>query len=192
MVKYLIKIFIKNVYWKVYSRTISNPKLPSQIKSILFVCKGNICRSPFAEHYASKYYSISDHLLYCSAGIHVELPKFPPLEAIVSASKFGIDIHDHQSREINYTMIEECDLITVMEAWQYNYLRRIFKEFRSKIFLLPLFERQEGVPDSFYNIYNIKDPYGKNVTEFDECFRRINNCLAGLFSDINNDRQLAR
>jgi protein-tyrosine phosphatase len=179
-----IKTIMKNIYWSIYGRTISNPVLPSNIKSILFVCKGNICRSPFAEHYASKYFSASNQLLYYSVGIKVEYPKPPPIEAIVSAKNFGIDLHDHKSREINYRLMEEYDLIIVMETWQHKYLRRNFRSFKNKIFLLPLFKKQEVVPDSFYNIYNIRDPYGKNVAEFDKCFRDINNCLDGLFSDI--------
>lgn len=191
MNKKLLKKHVSNFYWSIYGRTISNPKLPLNIKSILFVCKGNICRSPFAEYFASKYISVANPLLYYSAGIQVDYPKPPPLEAIVSARNFEIDLNGHMSREINYTLMEEYDLITVMETWQYNNLRRIFKEFRSKICLLPLFERHEGTSCGSYNIYNIKDPYGKNVSEFDECFRKINSCLTGLFLAINDNNKLA-
>jgi len=192
MINKHIKAIIKDYCWSVYDKTISNPMLPSHIKSVLFVCKGNICRSPYAEYYASKYLSTSIPLLYYSAGIKVQYPKPPPAEAIVSARNFGIDLHGHMSREINYTLIEDYDLITVMEAWQYNYLRRKYRIFKNKIFLLPLFERQEGAPDSFYNICNIKDPYGKSVVEYDECFKKIKNCLEILMFKINNDRQLSK
>ena len=192
MINKYIKTIIKDYYWSVYGRTICNPLLPSHIKSILFVCKGNICRSPFAEYYASKYLSTSIPLLYYSAGIKVQYPKAPPAEAIVSARNFGIDLNGHMSREISYTLIDEYDLIIVMEAWQYNYLRRKYRVFKNKIFLLPLFERQEGAPGSFYDICNIKDPYGKSVMEYDECFNKINKCLEIFMFNINNNRQLSK
>lgn len=189
MVKYLIKIFIKNVYWKVYSRTISNPKLPSQIKSILFVCKGNICRSPFAEHLSSKHFSKSNQLLFSSAGIQVDHPIPPPKEAIFSATNFGIELRDHKSRQINCKLMESYDMITVMETWQYTYLKKKYRKFKNKIFLLPLFEKSPRMSLGSYYIHNIKDPYGKNIIEYDECYNRIENCIAGLFSTINGDME---
>lgn len=187
MIKLFFKNIAKNIYWSIYGKTIYNPVFPSHINSILFVCKGNICRSPFAEYFASKYFSVSNSLLYYSAGIKVEYPKPPPIEAIVSARNFGIDLDGHMSREINYNLVEKYDVIIVMETWQYNYLNKIYQEFRNKIFCLPLFESYNEMSYSSYNLYNIKDPYGKNVAEFDESFSRIKRCLEGLFSIINKD-----
>jgi len=188
MRKHIIKNIIKNIYWMVYSKTISNPELPSQIMSILFVCKGNICRSPFAEHFASKHFTVSNPLLYYSAGIQVGNSIPPPKEAIASANKFGIDLHDHKSRQINYKLLESYDIIVVMDTWQYTYLRRKFRKFKNKIILLPLFENNNRTSLSSYYIHNINDPYGKNVIEYNECYTRIENCLTGLFSAINSDK----
>ncbi|MDY0000035.1 MAG: hypothetical protein RBU30_01930, partial [Polyangia bacterium] len=44
--------------------------MPSMPK-IVFVCYGNICRSPFAEHYARKRYQELglSHILFLSAGV---------------------------------------------------------------------------------------------------------------------------
>ena len=43
---------VKNVAWSVKGGAIVNPPLPLGVRSVLFVCLGNICRSPFAEHVA--------------------------------------------------------------------------------------------------------------------------------------------
>ena len=185
--KRVIKNIYKYLFWNLYGLLIYNPKLPSNIKSILFVCKGNICRSPFAEHVAAKYSSKLNPLLCYSAGIQVEDPKTPPIEAIASARNFGINLHDHMSRKINYMLMESYDVITVMETWQYNHLKEIFSKFRNKIFLLPLFETKSQISMGAYYKYNIKDPYGKNITEYDECYRRIGKCIEGLFSIVNRN-----
>ena len=37
----------RNVRWRIRGRGIANPPLPHRVSSVLFVCLGNICRSPF-------------------------------------------------------------------------------------------------------------------------------------------------
>jgi protein-tyrosine phosphatase len=185
MGKSFIKRQVKNIYWNLYGRTIRNPGLPSPARSILFVCKGNICRSPFAEKIAIKHSNLPDRFSFGSAGIRVEDPKPATMEAILTAKRFGVDLQDHNSRRINYDLVESFDLITAMEAWQYQYLRKIFLEFREKISLLPLFEKDDGILPGRYSTYNIKDPYGRNMDEYQLCFSRIENCIAGLIHRIN-------
>lgn len=189
MGKYFLKKYAKNVFWNVYGRTIRNPGLPSHVKSVLFVCKGNICRSPFAEKITAKYSNFPNQLISRSAGIRVEEPKPPTAEAILTAKRFGVDLQDHKSMRINYGLMETHDLIIAMETWQYRYLRKIFLEFRGKIILLPLFEKYDGISMDSYSIYNIKDPYGKDMDVYNECFRRIDKCIGGLFNKITMSKQ---
>ena len=188
MNKSYLKNFAKNLCWWAYGGTIRNPPLPSDVNSILFICLGNICRSPFAERIATKYSHTINKLIFYSAGILVESPKMPTEEAIVTAMNYGIDLKGHRSRLINYRMMESYDAITTMETWQYKYLRKIFQEFTEKIFLLPLFCNNKDTLD-IYDNYNIKDPYGKNFTDYDECFRRIEGCVSGLLSNIERNKE---
>jgi protein-tyrosine phosphatase len=190
MIKQDIKIFLKNAYWWIYGGEISNPPFPAYIKSVLFICKGNICRSAFSEmisefkHNTSKRYSIH------SAGILVDEPISPPVEAIAAANEFRVDMGTHKSRRMSYKLMETVDMILVMEAWQYKYLRKLFMEFDDKIFLLPLLEEENRRIVGSYSKYNIRDPYGKSVPEFIECYNRIEYCTDRLFSmirKINNE-----
>ena len=52
--KKFIKGTTREFYWRIYGRAIQNPQMPDAPGSFLFICKGNICRSPFAEHLAKK------------------------------------------------------------------------------------------------------------------------------------------
>ena len=176
-----VKKYVKSICWYLYGKTIRNPPLPYKVKSILFICKGNICRSPFAEYiFSRKYNSFNRYLLY-SAGINVTNPKSPPENAIITARKFGVDLQDHKSRSIKYSLVESNDIIVATDTWQYNYLRKIFLEYRNKIFLLPLFDFNINSNFDCYYSYNIKDPYGANAIEFEECYTKIERCLEGLF-----------
>jgi protein-tyrosine phosphatase len=184
MIRHFIKGILRDIYWSVYGKTIRNPKLTLQVKSILFVCKGNICRSPFAEISSIQNIGISNQYNISSAGIYVESPQVPPVEAVVAANDFGIDLQGHKSKSINYRMIESFDLIVAMEAWQFKFLNKLFAEFKEKIFLLPLFDNNTKSLNN-YSIYNIKDPYGKSQYDYQKCFDRIRSCIEGLFKDIN-------
>ena len=187
MKNYFIRNFVKNIYWSVYGGTIKNPTLPSNIKSVLFICLGNICRSPFAERIFSKYSCNSNSVISYSAGIRVEYPKSPPLEAIISAKEFGVSLDDHSSRNIEYSMIESYDMVIAMEAWQYKYLRKMFLEFEDKIFLLPLFGINNIKSESKYNNFNIKDPFGKCISNYNDCFKKIEMYIEILLDSINNN-----
>jgi len=90
----------------------------------------------------------------------------------------GVHIAPHRSRGLSYSMIESNDMIVAMEDWQCKYLRKICQENKEKIFLLPLFDNHSGT--SWEN-YNIRDPYGKDLEEFKQCYGRIERCLSGLF-----------
>lgn len=184
MIKHFIKNILRNIYWSGYGKTIRNPKLPLQVKSILFVCKGNICRSPFAEISSKHNIDISNQYNFSSAGIYVESPQGPPVEAVIAANDFGIDLKDHKSKSISYRMIESHDLIVAMEVWHYNYLNKLFAEFKDKVFLLPLFDNNTESLNN-YSIYNIKDPYGKTQNDYKNCFNRIKCCIEGLIKDIH-------
>jgi protein-tyrosine-phosphatase len=126
----------------------------------------------------SKSYDIS------SAGIHVDEPIAPPQDAIVSAKGFGIDLSDHRSRQINYSMMESYDMVISMEVWQYKYLRKLFLEFENKLYLFPLFDHSHTASMNAYYKYNIQDPYGRNSDDFKKCYLRIDTCITQLLSKI--------
>lgn len=180
-----IKGAAKNIYWNAYGKTISNPKLPKNIESILFVCLGNICRSPFAEKFAAVNFNSPAVYNFSSAGIQGEFPRSSPVEAIEAAKYFGVDLNGHLSRRLDKTMMEYFDVVMVMDVWQYHYMSRVHNGMRNKVFLLPLYGNKSVSFKDKYFVYNIKDPYGNNVSYFTECYQRIVNCLSGFMKGIN-------
>ena len=179
-----VKTIVKNAYWSAYGKTICNPELPETVQSILYICLGNICRSPFAEKYAALNYKGREACKFSSAGIQVEFPRSSPPEAIEAARHFGVDLSGYLSRRFDNKMAGKYDVILVMDVWQYNYMKRTHQGIKNKIFLLPLYDNFTFGLNSKYSIYNIKDPYGRSISDFFECYKRIITCLSGFMERI--------
>ncbi|CUQ67383.1 putative Protein-tyrosine-phosphatase [Candidatus Nitrospira inopinata] len=182
-----IKRGLIDLYWMVRGTSIHVPALPSRPRSVLFVCKGNICRSPFAEHVARKLFhelvgDTEQSIAFQSAGLHVTAPKAPPETAIVVAHQFGVSLEEHRSQPLSQELVAASDVIVAMEGWQYDELRFRFKGYQDKLFLLPLFLK-EATPQSGYEAYNIQDPYGGSGSVFEECFKKIERNVKALLAE---------
>lgn len=177
-----LKNFILDLYWAPQIPFLSNPipeKLPD---SILFVCKGNICRSPFAEHLAIKIAKRMGHdMNITSAGLNVTIPLSSPKESIAVARAFDVDLSQHKSRRLDETLIKNSMMIVVMEPNQIRQLREVFPQTRNKIWLLSLFEKKTVAKKIFMPHFVIQDPYGCSLKDFDVCYKGIERCLTQLF-----------
>jgi protein-tyrosine-phosphatase len=80
--------------------------------SVLFVCTGNTCRSPFAEAVARR----EGHGDFESAGLGAYLDDRPPEDAIVVARELGYDLSTHRARRLTEEMVERADVVVGMTA----------------------------------------------------------------------------
>lgn len=169
-------------YWNMRGPLLAMPAVPAEPRSVLFVCKGNICRSPFAEHLASQLQRETGRpgILFASAGLHVRKPIHSPEQAIRVARQFGVNLESHRSRAISKDLVETHDMIIAMEAWQYSELQSSFKQHYDKFFLLPLLDSAGAAVEQGYAAFNIQDPYGGPSRAFEICFERIRRIIQGL------------
>ncbi|MCS7186985.1 MAG: low molecular weight protein arginine phosphatase, partial [Armatimonadota bacterium] len=106
---------------------------------ILFVCTGNLCRSPMAEFLLRK--------LACQQGIEEVEVKSAGLwaiqgepateETIAVLQELGIDAKSHRSKPLDWELIDWADLILTMEEWQKRQIIAKAPEAKSKVFTLP-------------------------------------------------------
>ena len=131
-----------NLYWKIYGKTLRNPPVPKDPKSILFICKGNICRSPYAEYASPRLLKGSpwQELRVSSAGLAVPISEKSPADALATAGRLGVDMNAHISRPLTRELVEENDIILAMEAWQVRKMKKQYPKHSQKFFLLPLFD----------------------------------------------------
>ena len=110
------------------------------VKSLLFVCYGNTCRSPMAEGMAKTL--LPDHVDIESAGLS---PVFEgAVEKTVEIMKdlYGADISAHRTRSITEVEAERFDYIIVLDAAVHEMLRYRYPHLRDRLILW-------DIPDPF-------------------------------------------
>lgn len=92
----------------------------SQVKRLIFVCSGNICRSPLAEAYARH---LGANAFSCGLHCTNNHPADPRAEAYARAA--GLDLNNHQTQHIHNFEFQSGDLIIGMEPKHLRELNRI-------------------------------------------------------------------
>ena len=178
---------IKDVLWTMRGRGLRNPPFGREVRSVLFLCHGNICRSPFASERAAQLLAragIRD--VYCaSAGIAANQANECPSDARAAAEVFGVHLDVHTPTLLTPAMMDEFELIVVMEAAQLRLLRERFEHAGSRLVLLSLLD---GANRGGYARYNIADPFGQPRTAFDACYDRIDRSLQSLIHTLSTSR----
>ena len=130
-----------------------------QIKNILVICVGNICRSPMAEYFFKQSYP---HLNIESAGISGLIGEGADAKAIQCMDALNIDMRPHIARKLNSYLIKKADLILVMSLNQQKHLEQTWPFAKGKVFRLGHWQHK-----------NVPDPYQHDQAFFDETCRNI-------------------
>lgn len=132
-------------------------------KNILFVCVGNLCRSPMAEGLAKhRLASLEPKVQVHSAGLKAVVGEPAAQEARELALLKGLDISAHRARQLTEDMVTEADLILVMEDWQKKEITKHFPHARGKVFLL-----------GHWQDFEIVDPYQQSMKAFEHTWELI-------------------
>jgi protein-tyrosine-phosphatase len=121
----------------------------NEIDRLLFVCYGNICRSPLAERLAVL--RIADKH-FASAGFHPKEGRDSPEPIRRVARTLGVNLEAHSSRRIDGTLVAEAQMILVMDTENLAAVERYFPEAAERTVLLGIFLSPRRA--------DIQDPYG--------------------------------
>ena len=135
-------------------------RLSNSRGNILFVCKGNICRSAFAEHYIRQRHSVSS---VRSAGTLFRFGRRPPvaLERMALRS-FGVDMCGHRSQSFDSALVDWADIVVVMD---YRNLFDLHVDHRV--------EKPVVLLGSLGGGGQIRDPYNRPAAETRQALDRI-------------------
>lgn len=156
------------------------PKIGKNVFSVLFVCTGNICRSPMAEGMLKGMLPLElDPVVVGSAGTHAHDGLKAERFAVQAVKKYGIDIAPHRSRMIEPGMLDQADLILVMEQVHAINIRQLLTSNTEKIRMLGEFDNSSKSMD-------VADPYGGSFEEYRICAKRIRRHLTGLVAHLSD------
>lgn len=149
---------------------------------VLFVCMGNICRSPMAEgifRKAIQQAGLDSRILADSAGTHsYHVGEPPDPRAQQAVRRRGADISTLRGRQVCDRDFVEFDYILVMDGANYNHLiRRAPAHHQDKIRRLLSFSRK------FPNL-DVMDPYYGGTEGFEENLDMIEDAVDGLLQEI--------
>lgn len=144
------------------------------VRSVLFVCLGNVCRSPYAEFaMRSATGDLGASITVASAGF-IGPGRSSPEEAIREAAGRGLDLTPHVSKTVTREMVAASDLVVVMEPKQAGSIAPLLDGRSTRVIVLgdldPLPAERRTIPD----------PWGKGPEQFRDSFDRVDRCLAEL------------
>ena len=142
-----------------------------KVTSVIFVCKGNVCRSAFAEHRLKKLLnSAVVHIDSC--GVDVDQGNFPPQDSVKVAAEFSCSLAERRAKGLPACDIAGADFIFPVEYWQYRRLVQLYPEKKENIVLL-----RSVAPFPYCLFCNIADPYGWGEEEFRKSYRLVDKAL---------------
>lgn len=153
----------------------------SQIK-VLFVCMGNICRSPTAEGVFTHLLAekgTKKRFLIDSAGTHAYHVGEPPdARAQQTARQRGIDLSFIRARKFAIQDFEAFDYILAMDRDNLQILQQACPaEFQHKVSLFLDFAPQRSEQD-------VPDPYYGGQNGFDHVFDLVEDASAGFYKKV--------
>ena len=134
----------------------------SRMRKVMFVCLGNICRSPLAEACARELFAARGiNVGVCSSGtIGQHEGEFADRGAIAVAQLAGMDLSRHRARQTRVTDFADCDLLLALDQSNLDDLRtRCPSQYLRKLARLLDFAPACGHRD-------VPDPYGGSPDDF--------------------------
>ncbi len=149
------------------------------MKSVLFVCTGNICRSPIAEGLFRRLLGNRKDIEVASAGVHAVRGQPPSLYAVQVCEEEGVDISGLRSQPLTAALVDRATHIFAMTGAHLETIEMLFPQGAEKSFLLREFE-QPGT-----TVWrDLPDPIGLGREVYEDCARIVKNALPSVLTFV--------
>ena len=149
------------------------------MKSVLFVCTGNICRSPIAEGLFRRLLGNRKDIEVASAGVHAVRGQPPSLYAVQVCEEEGVDISDLRSQPLTAALVDRATHIFAMTGAHLETIHTLFPQGAEKSFLLREFEEPGTTVWR-----DVPDPIGLGREVYEHCARTIKNALPSVLAFV--------
>ena len=152
---------------------------------VLFVCHGNICRSPMAMYLFKKMvddnHQSDKFIIKSKATSSEELGNgvYPPVKRLLN--NLGIDCNDHHATRISFDDFKYYDYIIGFDEENMYNLNYLAKEYKNKVYLLSSFS---GLNCDVYDPWYSRD--------FERAYNDINKYLKDFYNYIISNNLLLK
>ncbi|KLV10868.1 arsenate reductase/protein-tyrosine-phosphatase family protein [Photobacterium ganghwense] len=147
-------------------------------RRILFVCYGNIMRSPFAEQVCRQAVEqLNTGSGVESFGFHTPEDRQSPAEARQAALQLNYNLEDHRSKCLRQCDLEDSDVVFIFDEKNHAVITASYHVPNAFYLsdLQPFWNRTAG---------EVADPYGLGLEGVRNCYRQIEQCISRLSKDI--------
>ncbi|MGA1238179.1 MAG: ribose 5-phosphate isomerase B [Limisphaerales bacterium] len=155
------------------------------MKTILFVCTGNVCRSPMAEGLFRQAVSGRDDYRVISAGLGAVNGQPPSGHAVRALRELGVDLGGFRSRMLTAELVNSATYIFGMTRGHVEGVTLLYPHAAEKTFLVREFEdRLESYEK------DIADPIGGSLEVYLACRAQIERGIAGILKFIDQTENM--
>ena len=140
------------------------------MKTVLFVCTGNTCRSPMAEAIFNSLIKEDEFKAY-SCGIFGDGNSPISDNAKLVLEELGIET-SHISAPLTESAMKETDLVIGMTSNHARNIISMFPLYADKVYAMPV---------------DISDPYGGNIDVYRNCRNEIKECVINIIKALKGN-----
>jgi protein-tyrosine-phosphatase/predicted ATP-grasp superfamily ATP-dependent carboligase len=147
------------------------PRNLAGVRSVLFVCHGNIIRSAMAEAMLRKHLQQSPGwpaIGVASAGLTDQPQERADSRSRAIAGEFGVSLEAHRPQRLTQELIDRADLIFIMDYFNEARMLVSFPAAKAKVFYLSTFGEQRGSRNP-----EVPDPNLGTVEDVRRCYRAL-------------------
>ncbi|HAS83818.1 MAG TPA: low molecular weight protein arginine phosphatase [Verrucomicrobia bacterium] len=150
-------------------------------RTIVFVCTGNICRSPMAEYLFRAHIASQSDIRVCSAGVMTGYGQPASRYAVKAMNELGVDMNAHRSQPVTQELVDAAELLVVMTEGHRDVLLSRYPQAASRVALLKSFDTQARDVD-------VLDPIGLSLDVYRHVRDEIAAALWGLDLQLQENK----